>query len=84
MTKSDRECEMEGPMTRKLLMTAAVAAAIALTPPIGAGTAEAHGGGFGAAVFTVAVFTAATLTAAVISVGTVVSLRTTTDMEPAT
>ena len=33
-------------MTRKLLMTAAVAA-IALTTPIGIGTAEAHGGGFG-------------------------------------
>ena len=32
-------------MTRKLLMTAAVVA-IALTPPIGIGTAEAHGGGF--------------------------------------
>ena len=32
-------------MTRKLLMTAAVAA-IALTTPIGIGTAEAHGGGF--------------------------------------
>ena len=37
-------------MTRKLLMTAAVAA-IALTPPIGIGTAEAHGGGFGGGGF---------------------------------
>ena len=50
MTKSDRECEKEGPMTRKLLMTAAVAA-IALTPSIGIGTAEAHGGGFGGGGF---------------------------------
>ena len=37
-------------MTRKLLMTAAVAA-IALTPPIGIGTAEARGGGFGGGGF---------------------------------
>jgi len=37
-------------MTRKLLMTAAVAA-IALTPPIDIGTAEAHGGGFGGGGF---------------------------------
>ena len=37
-------------MTRKLLMTAAVAA-IALTPPIGIGSAEARGGGFGGGGF---------------------------------
>jgi len=37
-------------MTRKLLMTVAVVA-IALTPPIGIGTAEAHGGGFGGGGF---------------------------------
>lgn len=37
-------------MTRKLLMTAAVVA-IALSAPIGIGTAEAHGGGFGGGGF---------------------------------
>jgi hypothetical protein len=34
------------PMTRKLLMAAAIVA-MALIPPIGMGTAEAHGGGYG-------------------------------------
>ena len=38
------------PMTRKLWMMAAIAA-IALTPLIGIGTAEAHGGGFGGGGF---------------------------------
>jgi hypothetical protein len=37
-------------MTRKLLMTAAVVA-IALTPLMSIGTAEAHGGGFGGGGF---------------------------------
>lgn len=37
-------------MTRKLLMTVAIVA-IALIPPIGIGTAEAHGGGFGGGGF---------------------------------
>ena len=37
-------------MTRKLWMMAAIAA-IALTPLIGIGTAEAHGGGFGGGGF---------------------------------
>ena len=38
------------PMRRKLLLTAAVVA-IALAPPIGIGTAEAHGGGFAGSGF---------------------------------
>ena|ERR1700722_20423397 len=38
------------PMTRKLWMMAAIVA-IALTPLIGIGTAEAHGGGFGGGGF---------------------------------
>jgi hypothetical protein len=45
MTKSIGGCEKERPMTRKLLMSAAVVA-IALTPSIGVGTAEARDGGF--------------------------------------
>jgi hypothetical protein len=40
------ECEKEGPMTRKLLMTVTIIA-IALTPSIGIGTAHAHGFGGG-------------------------------------
>jgi hypothetical protein len=85
-------------MTRKLLMTAAVVA-IALTPrsalELPRPVAEVSGAevfmaeDFTAAVFTVEVFTgevftAATLTAAVFSAGTVDSLRTTMDTEPAT
>ena len=38
------------PMTRKLWMMAAIVA-IALSPLIGIGTAEAHGGGFGGGGF---------------------------------
>jgi uncharacterized membrane protein len=44
MTESDTRREKEGPMTRKLLMTVVVVA-IALTPLISIGTAEAHRGG---------------------------------------
>jgi hypothetical protein len=44
MTKSDAECEKEGPMTRKLLMTLAIVA-LTLTPSIGIGTVQAHGFG---------------------------------------
>jgi hypothetical protein len=43
--KSDGECEREGPITRKLRMTAAVVA-IALTPLMGIGTALADRAGF--------------------------------------
>ncbi len=43
MTESDTKCEKEGPMIRKLLMTAVVVA-IALAPLTSIGTAEAHGG----------------------------------------
>ena len=46
MTKSDAELKKEGHMTRKLLMTVAIVA-IALTPSIGIGTAQAHGFGGG-------------------------------------
>jgi hypothetical protein len=46
MTKSDAECEKEGPMTRKLLMALAIVS-LTLTPSIGIGTAPAHGFGGG-------------------------------------
>jgi hypothetical protein len=46
MTKSDAELKKEGHMTRKLLMTVAIVA-IALTPSIGIGTAQADGFGGG-------------------------------------
>jgi hypothetical protein len=49
MMKSDEKCQKEGLMTRKLLLTAAIVA-LALTPSIGTGTAQARGfggGGFG-------------------------------------
>jgi hypothetical protein len=48
MRKSDEKCQKEGLMTRKLLLTAAIVA-LALTPSIGTGTAQARGfgGGFG-------------------------------------
>src|SRR5205807_396282 len=59
-TKSDAECQKEDPMTRKLLITAAIVA-IALAPSIGIGTAQAcgfggdfggfHGGEFGGGGF---------------------------------
>jgi hypothetical protein len=45
-TKSDVAIEMEGPMTRKLALAAAIAV-IALTSPVGIGTTEAHGFGGG-------------------------------------
>jgi uncharacterized membrane protein len=45
-------------VTRKLWMTAAIVA-IALTPLIGIGTAEAHGGGFGGGSFVAEAFMAA-------------------------
>ena len=48
-------------MTRKLWMMAAIVA-IALTPLIGIGTADAHGGGFGGGGFQVVVFIAAVFT----------------------
>jgi hypothetical protein len=51
MRKSDERCQKEGLMTRKLLLTAAIVA-LALTPSIGTGTAQARGfggGGFGVA-----------------------------------
>ena len=46
--ESDAECQKEGPMTHKLLITAAIVA-IAFAPSIGTGTAQARGfgGGFG-------------------------------------
>jgi uncharacterized membrane protein len=52
MTKLDVQCEKEGLMTRKLLMTVAIVA-IALAPSIGIGTAQARGfgGGFGGGGF---------------------------------
>jgi len=52
MTKSDVQCEKEGLMTRKLLMTVAIVT-IALAPSIGIGTAQARGfdGGFGGGGF---------------------------------
>ena len=59
-------------MTRKLLLTAAIVA-LALTPSIGAGTAQARGfggGGFGGGFHLDAAFTA----------DTVVSIRAITDM----
>jgi hypothetical protein len=46
---SDEKCQKEGLVTRKLLLTPAIAA-LALAPSIGAGTAQANGfyrGGFG-------------------------------------
>ena len=48
MMKSDAKCQKEGLMTRKLLLTAAIAA-LTLAPSIGTGTAQARGfgGGFG-------------------------------------
>jgi hypothetical protein len=49
MMKSDEKCQKEGLMTRKLLLTAAIVA-LALTPSVGTGAAQAHGfggGGFG-------------------------------------
>jgi hypothetical protein len=49
MRKSDEKCQKEGLMTRKLLLTAAIVA-LALTPSIDTGTAQARGfggGGFG-------------------------------------
>jgi hypothetical protein len=49
MVKSDEKYQKEGLMTRKLLLTAAIVA-LAFTPPIGTGTAQARGlggGGFG-------------------------------------
>jgi hypothetical protein len=39
MMKSDERCQKESLMTRKLLLTAAIVA-LALTPPIGTGTAR--------------------------------------------
>jgi hypothetical protein len=50
MTESDTKREKGGPMTRKLLMTAAVVA-IALMPSIGIGTVEVHSGGSGSGGF---------------------------------
>src|ERR1700692_910763 len=47
MAKSQERID---PMTRKMLITAAIAA-LALTPLTGIGTAEAHGGGFGGGGF---------------------------------
>jgi hypothetical protein len=44
--KSDEKCQKEGLMTRKLLLTAAIVA-LALTPSIGTGTAQARGFGGG-------------------------------------
>jgi hypothetical protein len=44
------EVRKEGPMTQKLAKAVAIFA-IALAPLIGAGTAEAHGGGFGGGGF---------------------------------
>jgi hypothetical protein len=49
LRKSDEKSQKEGLMTRKLLLTAAIVA-LALTPSIGTGTAQARGfggGGFG-------------------------------------
>jgi hypothetical protein len=44
MRKSEENCQKEGLMTRKLLLTAAIVA-LALTPSIGTGTAQARGFG---------------------------------------
>jgi hypothetical protein len=48
VTKSDAECQKEGPITHRLLITAAIVG-IAFAPSIGTGTAHARGsgGGFG-------------------------------------
>jgi hypothetical protein len=54
-------------MTRKLPMTAAIVA-IALTAPIGRGTAEAHNGGT-EAVFMAETFMAAIFAAAIFTIG---------------
>jgi hypothetical protein len=56
--------EKEGCMTRKLLKTAALVV-IALAPVVAAGTAEAHGSGFGASGFGGDGFHAGVFTAAV-------------------
>jgi hypothetical protein len=68
MPGSDNESgdgsEKEGCMTRKLLKTAALVV-IALAPVVAAGTAEAHGSGFGASGFGGDGFHAGVFTAAV-------------------
>ena len=49
MMKSDKKCQTEGLMTRRLLLTAAILALV-LAPSIGTGTAQArgfYGGGYG-------------------------------------
>ena len=46
MMKSDEKCQNEGLMIRKLLLTAAIVA-LALTPWISTGTAQARGFGGG-------------------------------------